>query len=372
MVEWPERGQKAPNYWDTQLKAYIDDPERFSGDFAGLAATKNVFTGKQEINGGFVNSYDTDYWIAGPVRENPVNNSQGLYIQHRVKGDLGGLVHDAGASELRFNGVSNTGTGQSAHENSLVVTGGVNDINLLVGSLANFHTSGTPTGHINQIWLLAATQAPALPAGLTVDKAISLFVQPQTIGTENYSIHAADGKSVLGVIVPKDKDTTGLRIQGLTGQTANLLQFLNAGGSSLLTVSPAGVLSVGGAVSNSQASVNNNLTNGTIVALKLKASSAQSVNIFQAQLSNDAVKVRVDAAGNLASVGATIQARNAADSGTFVSLGVTGFRWNDAGLERTTVGAAGAASALPATPTKYLVIRDSADNQLLIPAYAYA
>lgn len=43
-----------------------------------------------------------------------------------------------------------------------------------------------------------------------------------------------------------------------------------------------------------------------------------------------------------------------------------------AGNEQTTVGAAGGASALPATPTKYLKIVDSAGTTLVVPAYAAA
>ena len=44
-------------------------------------------------------------------------------------------------------------------------------------------------------------------------------------------------------------------------------------------------------------------------------------------------------------------------------------RWAAAN-EQTTVGAAGAASALPATPTKYLKVIDSTGATLIIPAYA--
>lgn len=44
-------------------------------------------------------------------------------------------------------------------------------------------------------------------------------------------------------------------------------------------------------------------------------------------------------------------------------------RYNAAGSWQTTVGAAGAASALPATPTKYLKVRDEAGTSLVIPAY---
>jgi len=41
-----------------------------------------------------------------------------------------------------------------------------------------------------------------------------------------------------------------------------------------------------------------------------------------------------------------------------------------AGNEQLTVGAAGAASAPPATPTKYLKIKDSAGTTLVVPCYA--
>lgn len=45
-------------------------------------------------------------------------------------------------------------------------------------------------------------------------------------------------------------------------------------------------------------------------------------------------------------------------------------KWSDAGMIQTTVGAAGAASALPASPSKYLKVVDSAGTTYVIPAYA--
>lgn len=47
-------------------------------------------------------------------------------------------------------------------------------------------------------------------------------------------------------------------------------------------------------------------------------------------------------------------------------------KWASAGLAQTTVGAAGGASALPATPTKYLKVQDSAGATFVIAAYAAA
>jgi hypothetical protein len=46
-------------------------------------------------------------------------------------------------------------------------------------------------------------------------------------------------------------------------------------------------------------------------------------------------------------------------------------KWT-AAKAQTTVGAAGGASALPATPTKYLQVKDSAGTTFVIPAYAAA
>jgi hypothetical protein len=49
-----------------------------------------------------------------------------------------------------------------------------------------------------------------------------------------------------------------------------------------------------------------------------------------------------------------------------------GLRWGSAGLIQTTVGAAGAAAALPATPSKYLKIQDETGATFVVPAYAAA
>jgi hypothetical protein len=47
-------------------------------------------------------------------------------------------------------------------------------------------------------------------------------------------------------------------------------------------------------------------------------------------------------------------------------------RFNVAGTFQTTVGAAGGGSALPATPTKYLKIKDEAGTMFVVPCYAAA
>ena len=47
-------------------------------------------------------------------------------------------------------------------------------------------------------------------------------------------------------------------------------------------------------------------------------------------------------------------------------------RYDSAGTFQTTVGAAGGGSALPATPTKYLKVKDEAGTTFVVPCYAAA
>jgi len=55
-------------------------------------------------------------------------------------------------------------------------------------------------------------------------------------------------------------------------------------------------------------------------------------------------------------------------SGSYIQLGGK-LRFTTA-LTQTTVGAAGAAAALPATPSKYYQVTDSSGATFVIPAYA--
>lgn len=67
--------------------------------------------------------------------------------------------------------------------------------------------------------------------------------------------------------------------------------------------------------------------------------------------------------------------RSAADTlstdDAFKLAGASSFlTFGNASLAQTTVGAAGGASALPITPTKFFKVKDSAGTTLVIPAYA--
>lgn len=82
----------------------------------------------------------------------------------------------------------------------------------------------------------------------------------------------------------------------------------------------------------------------TQTPLVAKGFAAQTANLFEAQNSSATALFAVDSAGLP--------------------------RWVAAANQQTTVGAAGAGSALPATPTKYLKVKDSAGTTLVVPAYA--
>lgn len=265
----------------------------------GLAEAKNVFTGKQEVNGGaFTNSFDTALWVAPSIRNNPTLQSQGLWIQHRVMGDLGAKVHDAGAAELRLTGASNTGIGQNAFEASLVCTGGVNDMGNISGVVANFHTSGTPTGNVDRVSLLEATQVPPLAAGFTIDTVCGLRLEQQLVGTTNYTIYAPDGNTALGPLVPKNSTATAVIARSRSDTVADtpMLLVQNSSPTNLFTVTSSGTGGIGGAISGATWWVNNNLTSAAFVALRVRGHSGQTANLVQFGDSGGTAHVFVSAA----------------------------------------------------------------------------
>jgi hypothetical protein len=154
-------------------------------------------SGKMEVNGGFTNPYDTDLWVAGANRPSPSNLSQAIYAQLRVSGDMGAQVMDALAAEIRLNSISNS-TFLNASEFSVVITGGANTIADARAITANLHAENSPTGTITAVKLIAA-QTMASMGSLTVGTAISIYAEPQTIGTtDNWNIYAPTGRSLFG------------------------------------------------------------------------------------------------------------------------------------------------------------------------------
>lgn len=214
-------------------------------DLLGYDGAKFVPADKAQI-AAFANPFDSVLFIAGPTRENPTLQSQGMYIQHRVKGDLGGFVNDAAATELRLAEASNAGAGQNAFEASIVVAGGANSLASVNGLLANFKTEGEPTGEITALHLVNIQPVETLAKGLSIGTLYGLYVGAQSKGTTNYSLYVNGGTSVIrGTIKPSAKAETGLSLRGLEGQEGNLLTVQNSATTTLFNISAAGSVRIG-------------------------------------------------------------------------------------------------------------------------------
>lgn len=299
--------------------------------------------------GGFTNAYDTALWIAPATRNNPTNNFQGLYIQSRITGDLGALVHDAAASELRMSGVTNGGAAENAHEFSLVVSGGANNISALNSAVANFHTENSPSGSVTSVTLLRASTVPALTGTFTIGTLYGLYLESQTVGGTNYSLYVAGGDSVIqGQIRPSSTSAAGLVIRGLASQgtTQPMFAVQNNTPTTLFSILVNGTGGMGGQISGPTFWINNNLATASTVVFVVRGHSSQSADLQQWQDSTPTTHMSITAAGLL--------------------------RWNAAADVQTTVGSAGGASALPASPTKYLKVVADDGTTYVVPAFAAA
>lgn len=154
-----------------------------------------LFTKGVAFNGGgFTNSIDSSLWVAGATRVAPTIASQGIYVQHRVTGDVGAKVHDATASELRLTGISN-GTFLNAHEASVVLTGGANTIADTRCITTNLTFSGSPTGTITAAHGIRIQNVGS--GGPTITTAYGLYIEQQTRATTNWSLYAPSGNSLM-------------------------------------------------------------------------------------------------------------------------------------------------------------------------------
>ena len=185
-------------------------------------------------------------------------------------------------------------------------------------------------------------------------------------------LQAASGKPVMLQAV--DNATIPLVIAGLASQSADLVNILDSsnntlvqidkngttswytGGSATLKADPGGKFFRGGGLTNyantgaylnwvSGAKTLSLLSRTTgDVTFVVQGFAAQTADLAQWQDSTPTTHMAVTAAGLL--------------------------KWSAAADIQTTVGAAGGASALPATPTKYLKVVGSDGTTYVIPAYA--
>lgn len=147
--------------------------------------------------------------------------------------------------------------------------------------------------------------------------------------------------------------------KGAAGQTGDLQQWQNSGGTILTRVQ----------------------ADGTFVAPYLRGTyidGSPSSAFFDLTTSSMAIVARAAASVVFITKGTGSQT---ADLQQWQNTGGTALhavtaaglpRWIAAATVQTTVGAAGGASALPATPTKYLKVVDDGGTTLVVPAYAAA
>lgn len=172
-----------------------------------------------------------------------------------------------------------------------------------------------------------------------------------------------------------------LTVKGMAAQSGGLQQWQNSAGSTLASMSAAGNLvavsvAVGsgtltGTYIQNSTGTDSYIEMGTSVVV-LNRTSASNVPL--------ATKGMAAQSGNLHtwfdSAWATVASVSAAGLGTFAGVTLPGstdrLKFGHADHAQTTVGAAGGASALPATPTKYFKVKDSGGTEYVIPAYAAA
>lgn len=220
-------------------------PKLSASGVEALYKEKTVVLKSSEVNGGFTSPFDTAFYLAPPQRVNPTLQFQAFYIQTRVKGNLGGKVHEAAVFEHRIFEGSNSGSGQNASESSLVISGGANSLGELNAGVFNFKCEGEPSGEVEALKLLNVQQA-SKAGTLKIKVAYGAYISSQTVGEVNYSLYVPSGNSVLGgVLIPATKASNGLVIRGLTEQTGNLVAAQTSDSSTWFFVGPKGSVVTG-------------------------------------------------------------------------------------------------------------------------------
>lgn len=214
-----------------------------------------------------------------------------------------------------------------------------------IGSGAQQAAGGTHTHSVPDaaaaskgvVLLSVAPASPTAPIAVGANDPLMSFATLVTL---------SPATSARNVIQPSSASAIPLVVKGAAAQTANLEEWQDSSGTAL-----AYVRSDGGVVGRlaSMSGGNSYFLGGELA------------------ISNSASNIRF-AAGNWVTTELWV---GGAAKVSLSASGVTVDRliWKSAN-EQTTIGAAGAASALPATPTKYLKFTDSTGATLVVPAYA--
>lgn len=196
----------------------------------------------------------------------------------------------------------------------------------------------------------------------------SLSLQGSTSAASTAILNAVGGAAVLINHQNNTNPGHGIVVRAIASQTATLMEWQSSAGSVLASISSAGVGTMQGLTLNG----NLNVGGGNITNVSTATTLNQNVNGVLTVTGQSAGTVH---ARFLAATGQTANIGEWRDSTGVAGFAVTAARlpkWSDAAMVQTTVGAAGGASALPATPSKYLKAVDETGAVGVVPWYAAA
>jgi hypothetical protein len=203
------------------------------------------------------------------------------------------------------------------------------------------------------------------------------FAGSQTISTNGGKTTLALTDTTADVGITIGADTNLYRSAANTLKTDDT--FIQAG---LAKLGPSGI--IGGAyVTNygdtgpylemaSSSVIVNNRTDAAFLPFQVRGMAGQTGNLQRWTDGSGVILAAVDAAGKLVFGPSGSQDTNLYRSAANELATDDIVRFNAAGTFQTTVGAAGGGSALPATPTKYLKVKDEAGTTFVVPCYAAA
>lgn len=141
-----------------------------------------------------------------------------------------------------------------------------------------------------------------------------------------------------------------LTLKAQAGQNVPLLQFQSSTGTNL-----GGIYSISGS---------NSLSSGLTLGSNTPITSAPVLGVVAINASSPTIGVQAAAS----QTGSFIELYNSAGAFNWGVDPSGAPKWGS-GVIQTTVGVAGGASALPATPTKYFKVKDNAGTTYVVPAY---
>ena len=323
--------------------------------------------GNTLVNGGLqVNGTSGTGSSAGVLGVFPGGTNKGLIVKGATSqtADLIQTLDSSGTITGGANPVGQTYTGSTTN---IFSTFSSSTSNPITGTIYGVGAGGTPTATTFQLTLTSAsslavgdfvtvtglTYTGLNPNGVYIVTGVSntgtFYIQyglsstPGTVGFGSATVAAA----VQASITPRSIGTKGLVVKALANQVNNLQEWQDSTGSTLSRIDPSGRIATAGnlavgstsIITTNQAQITS--TSATNIGLVVKGAASQSANLQEWQDSTPSLVAAVRSDGKLKFI---------------------------AGNTATTVGATGAASALPALPVGYLQV-DIGGTLYKIPYY---